>query len=173
MTRILGVDPGISGALALIDTDIWACAILDMPLEAGTKGKSKVSAMGLLNAVRAADCEHAFLEEVHSSPQQGVTSAFSFGDGYGCARTACLAADLSTWTVRPQVWKQAMRAPKDKKQATTRAAQLVPAAHSMLYGPRGGALDGRAEALLLAFYGVLNLKFQPARALRLMEFPVA
>lgn len=173
MTRVLGIDPGIKGALALIDCDLWTFSILDMPLEAGVKGKDKVSAMGLINAIRDADADHAYLEEVTASPQQGVTSAFSFGDGYGCARTACLAGGCSTWLVRPQVWKTAMRAPKDKKQATTRAAQLVPAAHALIYGPRGGALDGRAEALLLAFYGVLNLKFQPARALRLVEYPVA
>lgn len=171
MSRILGVDPGVNGALGLIDTTAWTLAIMDLPLEAGTKGKSKVSSRGLIDAIRAAEIDHAFLEEVHASPQMGVTSAFSFGDGYGCARTAILASDASLWLVRPQVWKAATRTPKDKKQATTRAAQLFPAAHQVLYGPRGGAFDGRAEAALLAFYGCLSLKFQPSRALELVDWP--
>jgi len=171
MTRILGCDPGVNGAFALIDTDLWTLALRDMPLEAGVKGKQKVSARGVIDLVRSADVEHGFLEDVHASPQMGVTSAFSFGDGFGCVRTAILSADASLWPIRPQVWKAATRTPKDKKQATTRAAQLFPDAHAEFYGPRGGSFDGRAEAALLAFYGALTLKFQPARALRLVEFP--
>lgn len=171
MSRIMGVDPGVNGALAVIDTANWTIAVCDMPLEAGVKGKQKVSSTGLIDAVRAAEIDHAFLEEVTASPQMGVTSAFSFGDGYGCTRTAISAAGALLWTVRPQVWKAKTNTPKDKKQATTRAAQLFPAARASFYGPRGGAFDGRAEACLLAFFGILNLKFQPSQALRLVEFP--
>lgn len=170
--RILGIDPGISGAVALIDTAIWTLAITDMPLEAGVKGKQKVSAGGLINLINAAEADYAFLEDVSASPQMGVTSAFSFGDGFGCTRTACLAGEVSLHLTRPQIWKTATRTPKDKKQATTRAAQIFPTAHSILYGPRGGAYDGRAEAALLAMYGVLYLKLTPGR-FALVEFPVA
>ncbi|UTU08173.1 hypothetical protein CcrC1_gp484 [Caulobacter phage C1] len=169
--RILGVDPGTKGALAILDTVKWTVAIIDMPLEIGTKGKEKVSAQGVLEVVRAAAPDAAFLEEVHASPQMGVTSAFSFGDGYGCTRTAILAYGCALWPIRPQVWKPAMKAPKDKKQATTRASQLVPAAHSILFGPRGGAYDGRAEALLLSLYGCFHLKDVPKKALTLVPFP--
>lgn len=172
MTRILGIDPGVKGALALIDTADWTIAITDMPLEVGVKGKEKVSARGLLDAIQAAKPEVAFLEEVFASPQMGVTSAFSFGDGYGCTRTAILAYNNCTlWPIRPQVWKPAMKAPKDKKQATTRASQLVPTAHKLLFGPRGGAFDGRAEAVLLALYGCLYLKVPLLKSLTLAEFP--
>lgn len=170
MTRILGVDPGVAGALAVIDTTNWTLAITDMPLEAGVKGKNKVSAKGVLDAVRKAEIGHGFLEEVTASPQMGVTSAFSFGDGYGCTRTAILAEGASLWTVRPQEWKTKTRTPKDKKQATTRAAHLFPSAHHFFYGPRGGAFDGRAEAALLAFYGVMKLGYNPTRAIKLVEF---
>lgn len=171
MTTILGCDPGINGALALIDTEAWTIALADMPLESGVKGKNMVSARGLLDLVTAGDPDHAFLEDVKASPQMGVTSAFSFGDGFGCTRTALLSRGAMVNLVRPQVWKTATRTPKDKKQATTRAAQLFPGAHAQFFGPRGGVMDGRAEAALLAFYGVLFLKFSPARALRYVEFP--
>ncbi|AXQ70076.1 Holliday junction resolvase [Caulobacter phage CcrSC] len=171
MSRILGVDPGVKGALALLDTTNWTIAIRDMPLEIGTKGKEKVSARGLLDAIAAAKPDAAFLEEVYASPQMGVTSAFSFGDGFGCTRTAILAYGCVLWPIRPQVWKAAMKVPKDKKQATTRASQLVPAAHGLFFGPRGGAFDGRAEAALLALYGCFHLKSTPPRPLKVVEFP--
>lgn len=171
MTRILGIDPGVSGALCLLDTELWTLAITDMPLEAGVKGKNKVSSGGLIAAIRACDPDHAFLEDVSASPQMGVTSAFSFGDGFGCTRTAITAHDATLWLVRPQVWKPALKVPKDKKQATTRAAQLFPDARKILYGPRGGAFDGRAESALIAFYGALTLKFVLTQPLMLVEFP--
>jgi hypothetical protein len=172
MTRIIGIDPGIQGAIALIDTDQWTLAVIDMPLEAGVKGKSKVSAGGLLQAIRVAQPDHAFLENVTASPQQGVTSAFSFGDGFGCARTALLASGCQLTLPRPQDWKRETKTPTEKRQATTRAAQLFPSAHSAFYGPRGGAYDGRAEASLLAFYGLLMLRLSPTQTIRVTEYPI-
>lgn len=171
MSRILGIDPGIKGALAVIDTSAWTLAIRDMPLEAGIRGKDKVSSRGLIEAVRAADPDAAFLEDVSASPQMGVTSAFSFGDGFGCTRTAISAHDIALWLVKPNVWKPVMKAPKDKKQATTRASQLFPCAYKVLFGPRGGAFDGRGEACLLALYGALTLKEQITKPFTLVEWP--
>ncbi len=172
MTRVLGIDPGRNGALAVLDTGDWTIAVTDMPLEAARKGKEAVSAKGVIDAIRAARPDAAFLELVTASPQMGVTSAFSFGDGYGCTRTAILAQETPLWLTRPQDWKTATKTPKDKKEATTRAAQLFPAAHSVFYGPRGGAFDGRAEACLLAFFGCLTLKQPPTRVIRMVEYPL-
>jgi crossover junction endodeoxyribonuclease RuvC len=171
MARILGIDPGIKGALTLIDTIACTIAIIDMPLENGVRDKQKVSARGLIEAIRAADPEAAFLEDVWSSPQMGIASAFSFGDGFGCTRTAILANDTPLHLVRPQIWKAATRCPKEKKQATTRSAQVFPSCHSMFFGPRGGSFDGRAESALLAFYGSLSLHRVPTRPLALVEYP--
>lgn len=155
----------------MIDTVACTIGVRDMPLENGVKGKEKVSARGLIEAVRAADPDAAFLEDVWSSPQMGVVSAYSFGDAFGCTRTAILGHDTPLHLVRPQLWKAATRCPKDKKQATTRAAQVFPCCHSVFYGPRGGSFDGRAEAALLAFYGALSFHNVPSRPLALVEYP--
>ena len=171
MARVMGIDPGVNGALGLLDTVAYTVAIMDMPLEAGVKGKTKVSSRGLIEAIRAADPDSVFVEDVNASPQMGVTSAFSFGDGFGCTRTAVQAHDIALWLVKPTVWKPAMRAPKDKKQATTRASQLFPSAHKVLFGPRGGAFDGRGEAILLALYGVMTLKEPITRPFTLVDWP--
>jgi len=168
--RVLGIDPGLKGAVACIDTTDWTLSILDMPLEAAAKGKNAVSAKGVIDAVRLARPDHAVVELVHSSPQMGTTSAYNFGEGYGVVRTAILAHDVSLWLVRPTDWKGAMKCPKDKKQATTRASQLFPSAHSLFYGPRGGAFDGRAEASMLALYGCLLLKITPTSTIKICEW---
>lgn len=171
MSRIMGIDPGVAGGLCVIDTVACTMALLPMPLEAGVKGKDKVSARGLIEAIRSADPDAAFLEDVFASPQMGVTSAFSFGDGFGCTRTAILSHDIALYLVRPQIWKSATKTPKDKKQATTRAAQIFPDAHKVFFGPRGGIKDGLAEASLLCFYGALTLHNMPSRPLSLVEYP--
>lgn len=171
MTKILGVDPGVHGAAACINTAEWTISIRDMPLEIGTGGKNKVSAKGFIDLVRLFDPDHAVVELVHSSPQQGNVSVWSFAEGYGCVKTAILSHDISLWPVLPKTWKGAMKCPTDKKQATTRASQLFPDAHKLFYGPRGGAFDGRAEAAMLALYGCLTLKFSPDRAIKLEDWP--
>jgi crossover junction endodeoxyribonuclease RuvC len=170
MTRIIGIDPGVNGAIACVDTAEWSLAISDMPLELGTGSKKMVSAKGVIDAIRQCEPDHAILELVHSSPQQGVVSVWSFAEGYGCVKAAVLAHDVSLWPVRPQDWKAAIKCPKDKKQATTRASQLFPSAHSLFYGPRGGAFDGRAEAAMLALYGCLLLKISPDRVIKSREW---
>lgn len=171
MARIMGIDPGTKGALAILDTVACSATVIDMPLEAGVKGKTKVSSRGLIEAIRASDPDSVFVEDVAASPQMGVVSAFSFGDGFGCTRTAVQAHDIALWLVKPTVWKPVMKAPKDKKQATTRASQLFPSCHKILFGPRGGAFDGRAEALLLALYGVMTLKEPLTRPFTLIDWP--
>lgn len=170
---VMGIDPGVKGALALIDPVACTVAVIDMPLEAGTKGKDTVSATGVVQAIRAANPDAVFLEKVSASPQMGVTSAFSFGEGFGVVKAGSLALGSSLWLPRPQEWKSQTKTPKDKKQATTRASQIVPSCHKLFYGPRGGAFDGRAEAVLLAFYGCLVLKQVPTRPLTLIDFPEA
>ena len=171
--KVLGCDPGAQGAFALIDTEACTIALIDMPKEAGTKNREATSAAGVAAILRAAQPDAVFIEEVHSSPQMGVASAFSFGKALGIVHGAAYGRDVMLTPVRPQEWKAKTLTPKDKKQATTRATQLFPSARAAFYGPRGGAYDGRAEAAILAFYGCLFFKQVPTKPLQLIEFPNA
>lgn len=168
MSRVLAIDPGKTGALALIDTEAWTLAILDMPQEPGTGGKVAVSPTGVARAVEAAGPDHTIIEDVASSPQMGVTSAFNFGRSLGIVEGACAARSILT-KVRPQAWKAATRTPRDKSEARRRAMQLFPCGYDMFARAKD---DGRAEAALLAFYGLLTmLKLPPPRPLKLAPFP--
>ncbi|UTC29789.1 ribonuclease H-like protein [Bajunvirus bajun] len=168
---ILGCDPGAKGAFALIDTEACTIAICDMPQEPGVKNRTAVSAGGVSDLIRAAGADHLFVELVHSSPQMGVASAFSFGRSLGIVHGAAYRDGRTTLTeVRPQEWKGKTMTPKDKNEARRRAMQLFPSARSMFERVKD---DGRAEAAILAFYGCLFLKTVPATALKLIEFPHA
>lgn len=165
--RILGVDPGIHGALALIDTDEWFLAITDMPKEPGVGGKNSVSATLTSRLIRAAGSDYSFIESVFSSPQMGVVSAFAFGRARGILEGAC-AATSALELPRPQEWKASTKTPKDKNQARSRAIQLFPQ-HAHLFARVKD--DGRAEAALIALYGALRLQQVPPGPLAYVEFP--
>ena len=93
MTKyILGVDVGLNGAFALYDKKDETIIIVDMPVHELTINGKKKKRIDIYEAARFIDqyadkIKQAYVEDVWSSPQQGVTSAFSFG----------MSARVSTW----------------------------------------------------------------------------
>jgi crossover junction endodeoxyribonuclease RuvC len=171
MSRVIGIDPGKSGGVALIDTEALTLAVVDMPVEAATKSRDLTSPTGLAALIHAAAPDYLFLEEVGVRPGEGAVGAFSFGRGLGRIEGVAAGALVPVWMVRPQEWKRALQVPAEKERAVTRAKQLFPVAASAFSGPRGGLKDGRAESCLIAFYGCLKLQQVPTKPLSLVEFP--
>jgi hypothetical protein len=141
MTTI-GIDPGVNGGIAWIsngrpcaekmpDTlpDLWEL-LVSISMNAGTGGT------GI----------KAYLESVHSSPQMGVKSAFTFGNGYGHLEMALTAAGIPFDRVRPQVWQKAMGCMTrgDKNVTKAKAAEMFPTIR---------VTHAIADALLIAEYG--------------------
>jgi hypothetical protein len=93
----------------------------------------------------------AYLEQVHSSPQMGVKSAFTFGNGFGHLEMALTAAGIPFERVRPQVWQKAMgcMTKGDKNVSKRKAQELFPSLKVNHY---------IADALLIAEYGRRNNK---------------
>lgn len=152
---ILGIDPGLEGALAFIDPIACTLHVVDMPTFSltVTKKKNFVDEDAIADILHAYNgtISHAFIEQVASSPQMGVVSAFSFGQGYGSVNGVLAGLKVPRDKVLPQEWKKQMRAPRDKKESKARAVQLMPACASILRRP------DRAEAAMIAFYGCLRL----------------
>ena len=150
---ILGIDPGLNGALAFYDPQHDELEILDMPtLKAGTGGKRIVDEDVL---AREIDCRfdfvtHAFLESVGAMPGQGVTSMFSFGVSFGLLKGVLAANFIPRTLVRPAEWKKALRVPAAKDGARARASQLLPKHSGKWVRVKD---DGRAESALLALFG--------------------
>jgi hypothetical protein len=149
----LGVDPGFSGALAMIHLD--TVKVWDAPtLTVGEKRQMDLHAMRTLLAQwqGVAAQVRVFIEKVHSMPGSSGRSMFTFGQGYGEWRGEVVALGYSLTVVEPARWKGAMMdgLGKEKDAARYRAALLFPQVAHMFSRKQD---DGRAEALLIAEYG--------------------
>jgi len=107
MMRYLGIDPGITGGIALLSLDGKDLILEAMPtMPAPTAGKRMVDAAGLARLLRPYPDLVAAVEHVGAMPGQGVTSMFSFGQSYGTALGALGALGIGYTLVRPQLWKK-------------------------------------------------------------------
>lgn len=141
---IIGIDPGKSGGIAWIH-DGKPC-VEKMPetlQDLWQLMESIVSDTAMI--YRGGECR-AYLEQVHSSPQMGVTSAFTFGNGFGHLEMALTAANIPFERIRPQVWQKAMGCLTggDKNVSKRRAQELFPSMK---------VTHKTADALLICEYG--------------------
>lgn len=171
MTVIVGCDPGNNGAFAFLDVSNNTIQIFDMPTIEfeTTKTRVKIDEYAIVSLLQRCDIYHIYMEEVFSSPQMGVTSAFNFGEGKGKIEGIAAALSIPITQVKPARWKKDMRVPADKRASVQRASQLIPSAAPTFKGPRGGLMDGRAEAAILALYGALELGHSPSAPLQLIQ----
>jgi hypothetical protein len=133
----IGVDVGEKGGIAMIDEKGDVLLATKMP----------ATDADILAVFPPAEVEsRACLEKVHSSPQMGVASAFSFGGSYRALRMALTARGIPFDEVTPQVWQRRLEcfSSGDKNVTKARAQQLFPG-----YSPVTHAV---ADALLLAEY---------------------
>ena len=146
MTCILGIDPGLSGALAFF----FPCASDRISAEDTPVVDGQIDCATLSARIKQLAPDLAIVERVSSRPGQGVASTFKFGASYG-AVLGCLAAlGVPTRLVSPTVWKKHYRLGADKEQARALALRLFPAC-SQHFGRKKD--HGRAEAALIARYG--------------------
>lgn len=144
MKTIIGIDVGKNGAIAWITDgkpcvekmpetlqDLWELILSIDYLPDNEKGDSR--------------CK-AYIEAVHSSPQMGVTSAFTFGQGFGRLEMALTAAGIPFERVTPQRWQKALGCLTggDKNISKRKAQELFPAMK---------CTHATADALLIAEYG--------------------
>jgi crossover junction endodeoxyribonuclease RuvC len=152
MKTILGIDPGMAGALSAWNGH--ELSVYDMPTFTITKGKTlrkRIDIPALKRIVELNDFEtHVFIEQVSAQPGNGSAAAFTYGFGCGVIEAVVQCCGLAFTYVPPQTWKKAMSCPKDKDGARQRASQLFPGcSHNWDLKKH----DGRAEASLIALYG--------------------
>lgn len=150
---ILGIDPGLSGALCFDDGE--ARHIVDIPtfsLARNGKNKREVDAIKLASAwhEHRPRIGHAFVEQVGAMPGQGVSSVFAFGKSYGILIGILAANGVPVTFVAPKVWKKQLGVPSSKDGARARASELMPETAGEW---RLAKHDGRAEAALIAYWG--------------------
>jgi crossover junction endodeoxyribonuclease RuvC len=144
---ILGVDPGLSGAIAfLFPMALNRVVAEDMPVVNG-----QVDVVTLADRVRQMAPSFAIIEAVHSMPGQGVASTFKFGMAYGSVIGVLggLSVPMPRHYVTPNVWKKHFKLPPDKEAARALALQRFPATGFHFARKKD---HGRAEAALIALY---------------------
>lgn len=150
--RVLGIDVGLNGAIALIE-DGKLLQVHDMPtlsLERNNKTKRMVNAHTLHTIIRDAKADAAYLERLNAMPGQGVTSMFSMGQSLGVVLGVLAACEVPTTTIPPRTWQKALDVPHGKDGSRYRAAQLFPDEAALFSRVKD---DGRSDATLIALYG--------------------
>jgi crossover junction endodeoxyribonuclease RuvC len=152
MKTILGIDIGMSGALAFYDGA--ELIIYDMPVFERNKTK-RLDCNAIKNILTNLHFDHAYIEQVNAFGM-GVSSAYNFGWSCGVMEMAVASVGKPFTYVTPQTWKKAMQCPKDKDAARMRATQLFPnEAHQWSLKKH----DGRAEASLICCFGRAKLGY--------------
>ena len=152
MSHIIGIDPGITGAIVVLQSRAAPYPIEWMRMPALKIGKSsRIDCAALKAFVENYDVAHAYVEHVHAMPGQGVASMFTFGHACGAIEGLLAALHIPMTLVQPQAWKKrAGLLGSEKDAARSRAIQIWPAWRELA---KKGAGQAFADAALIARYG--------------------
>ena len=153
---IIGIDPGISGAICFFENG-EVKEILDMPNMAdGKKNKRQINGPQIYNEISKRIINISkkevvvVIEQVAAMPGQGVTSMFNFGQSFGVLKGICSAMQLSMHFVRPAKWKKYFNLIKTKKDASrTKVIEIFPYISSQLSRKKD---SNKADAILIASF---------------------
>lgn len=153
---ILGIDPGVSGALAVLHDDGTLADVWDMPtvgVMVGRTKRNRISAPVLASQIalwgRKAGRLCAIVEAVQPMPRDGCVQSFGLGYSKGTIEGVLAALSVPYGMATPAVWKRAMGLPADKGAARLMAQRTWPSRAEDFARVKD---DGRAEAALLALY---------------------
>jgi crossover junction endodeoxyribonuclease RuvC len=149
----MGIDPGLTGAVATIKLDPPTIMVInDIPVLAG-QTKKHICPYMLSSIIRrhtrALGPYHIslfVLEDVHSMPNQGVASMFKFGRTKGVIEGVLAGLSHKITLISPQSWKKQLALTKDKNASRAMATKIF---GTNEYWQRVKD-DGRAEAALIA-----------------------
>jgi crossover junction endodeoxyribonuclease RuvC len=151
--KILGIDPGLSGALAIVERiDGIATLIdcIDVPVT-DTERRRRVDCISVAEWIARHGPACAVIEVAQSMPRQGVASTFAYGRAAGSVEAIVALHRIPITFVQAASWKRKLHlAGRDKEQARALALRLFPRQHALLARK---ADHHRAEAALLALIG--------------------
>lgn len=161
---IVGIDPGNKGGIAAMNGKGKFICAEPIPKSAGLINKL------LCEIIYDSYDTEVWIEKAQphrttNDHKEGITQIFSTGYNYGKIKTITevLKYKAEEWNKRfyieevyPLTWKKAFKLSKDKELSMKMCMFLYPESKDLIYGKNGGALDGVAEAILIAHYGYLN-----------------
>lgn len=152
---IIGIDPGFTGALAVINRHLsdgyLETVLLDMPTLVNAKGGHLLDPKALGVILGHYRPRAVYMERVSAMPKQGVSSVFRFGESYGIIQGVIGALGFRLELVTPKTWKtKAGLIGSDKDYSRTVAISRYP---DMAVNLARKKDIGRADALHIAQYG--------------------
>ena len=152
--RIIGIDPGLSGGIAILDNS-KVMELFDMPvMPDGKKNKRQLNSALLVKLIKdhIKNLEDTVMvvEQVNAMPGQGVTSMFNFGQTFGAIKGICAALGLPIFFVRPAKWKKHFELINSSKDASrTKAIEMYPSISQQLSKKKD---VNKSDAILIARY---------------------
>lgn len=164
---VVGVDPGVSGAFALLDTGNRTLDVFEMPrltVRVGKTDRPRVdldATFALGAALGAFNPDFAVHEKVQGFGGQNAAAAFVFGGAACAAEMGIIAGRIPRRYVQPDTWKKRLGISSEKENAVLEANRLFPDYTSLFASIRGVRTKeqgiGNAEAALIAYYGATHL----------------
>ena len=159
--KIIGIDPGLSGAIAILENN-KVLEIFEMPvMSEGKKNKRQLNSAQLVkllqNNISKNEEISVVVEQVNAMPGQGVTSMFNFGQTFGAIKGICAALELPIFFVRPSKWKKHFELINSSKDASrTKAIEMYPSLSQELSKKKD---VNKSDAILIArFYSETRFK---------------
>ena len=152
--RIIGIDPGLSGGIAILD-DKKVIELFDMPvMPDGKKNKRQLNSALLVKLIKdnIKNLEDTVMvvEQVNAMPGQGVTSMFNFGQTFGAIKGICAALGLPIFLVRPAKWKKHFELINSSKDSSrTKAIEMYPSISEKLSKKKD---VNKSDAILIGRY---------------------
>jgi crossover junction endodeoxyribonuclease RuvC len=150
--KIIGIDPGLSGAIAVLENN-KVLNIFDMPvMSEGKKNKRQLNSALLVSLLKEnidqSEEVSIVVEQVNAMPGQGVTSMFNFGQTFGAIKGVCAALELPIFFVRPSKWKKYFELINSSKDSSrTKAIEMYPMLSKQLAKKKD---VNKSDAILIA-----------------------
>jgi len=170
----IGIDPGLHGAVVVVDDNYKLVGYYDCPViknvttKKGKKStKFEFAPASMADLLRGIVGEYhcrvkAWLERAGAMPKQGLSSTFKTGRGFGLWEGILAGVGVVYDIIGPRVWSKVMfegtPMGEPKQRSLTKCQRLYP--DLPLTRPRGHvlSLDGRSDAALIATYGMLQMR---------------
>ena len=159
--RIFGIDPGLSGALAILD-NINVIDVIDLPvMSEGKKNKRQLNSAHLsqyiVKNITKIEDTVVVVEQVNAMPGQGVTSMFNFGQTFGAIKGISATLKIPIFFVRPSKWKKHFELINSSKDSSrTKVIEMYPSLSHQLSKKKD---VNKSDAILIArFYSEMRYK---------------
>ena len=150
--KIIGIDPGLSGAIAILENN-RVLNIFEIPvMSEGKKNKRQLNSAQLVKLLRDNISKNeevaVVVEQVNAMPGQGVTSMFNFDQTFGAIKGICASLGLPIFFVRPSKWKKHFELINSSKDSSrTKAIEMYPSLSNDLAKKKD---VNKSDAILIA-----------------------